>query len=397
MLNRYTHRWAIVVLAIASWTLFPTVQSCRALGQDDVTMQRIFDVWKARQDSARTVSFSFKQTRTYAPGSMPSIGGMPGGANSQPESPPAPTPPTDVSHEYDYSLSLDGDLMRYSYHGPQWHMNHNRFIARTYTSVFDGTDDKSFRSEDEKAADAEGGGLQRLGFVRLTKYNEDVVDYNIWPILFTYRAVHPQMSRLSGNEWAVTGERGIVQDRNCTVLRKSQQGLTQTCWVDVERDCSVVRYDMAPGGNLRLRLDTAYQQDPAHGWVPIQWNFTKFFPESLKVDESSVSKVTDYQLGTELDPKTFRFDFPPGTEVTDIKGNISYLALKDGGRRIVTQEERLRGALYKDFLVTDSGMAGLPTKKGWLNRVWWAPVILLMAAIAIFLLWTKRFGARRLS
>jgi hypothetical protein len=387
--NRHRSPWSTGLLVITLSSGLVCTLSSDSLAQEGITIEKVFQVWKSRHERAQTVQFVWVDRRTYAKDSMFSMA-----------VPAKPAPREDLTLEQELTLSLDGDLMRFT-RGYSWHANEARFVPRTYISVFDGKDDKCYESE--SADGAHGVGLHKLGFIRRTALREekggDVADYHLWPVLLTYRALHSEMGRFQLNEWTMTGEKGVVQGRECVILKKKpHQGITETCWVDVERECAIARYEITVHGNLLLRIDVTSKQDPSYGWLPFSWRITKLFPETSKLAESSVARVTENNIGMPLQPHLFRLDFPPGTVVWDDKEGINYVALKAGDRRIITKEERRCGATYEQLLATESGMAGLPPERT-LRRFWvvTSTILILISLLTGFVVWWKRARFKKLA
>lgn len=349
---------------------------------EKITLEKIYAVWKAREERTRTFQFAWTESRTYMKGSLPTFG------NSSPV--PQPTPPKDVTQERRLTLAVDRDLMRFTNVGPHWHPNEHRFFQRNYVSVFDGVDDKTYFGEGTDANPDED--VHKTGFVSKKQYNTDVVNYHLWPMLLTYRALHPAMGKFKPHEWKLTDEIGTVEGQKCSVLAKARDGVTESCLVDVMRDCSILRYSLI-SQTVGLQLTVSYRSDEANGWVPSAWKVVEWNPMMKRTDESTSAHVSGYTINAPLADDLFQFQFPPGTEVVDYKTKTSYLVLKNGEKRIITDEERWRGATYKEFLTTKSGEAGLPPTNPWLRWGWWVGVGVVLLIVAR-IIWKRRSPPR---
>jgi hypothetical protein len=187
----------------------------------------------------------------------------------------------------------------------------------------------------------------------------------------------------------MTGERGVAQGRDCLILQKRTRPITERCWVDSERDCTVVRYEYIT--SYRFQVDISYKNVPDHGWTPAGWKTVEYLPKGT-LQESSRSDVTGYTINKPLPENWFNFDFPVGTEVTDHKGKIEYIAREGGGKRLITEEERKRGATYEQMLATDSGEAGLPPGS---QRFWWFFLALGFIVIVLLSVLARRWWSRK--
>lgn len=336
----------------------------------EISKDTIFQVWKKQQESIRSVRFSWSESGVFTKGSLPSHR-------------EEPMPPADVNVQVEHTLCILDDLMQFTHKGQKWDMPCAKFCDKLYISSFDGLDNKIFFDESKDANDDKNK-VHKLGFISKDSYNQDVVDYRLWPILFMCRTVHPTMGRLSqASEWDLTSEKGVIQGQSAVILKKAKKGIIETCWIDPSRQYSVLRYILR-SNTVILQIDTSYKLGQEHIWVPLEWTIKKMHAEDLKLEESASAKVKTYEINPPITPEVFRFDFPSGTEVVDRKKQISYIVQEDGGKRIITSEERQRGAEYLDLLTTDTGMAKLPlshTRHVWLTIIG----ISLMVFIVLFI------------
>src|SRR5207245_3264489 len=170
--------------------------------------------------------------------------------------------------------------------------------------------------------------------------------------------IRPRRSQL-------TDEKAFTQNHNCVVVKSSKHGITESCWVDTQQDDSILHYELA--GNSPIRIDIFYKKKEQSGWVPSEWKVTQLSPKS-KLDESAHARVTDYAFNPRFGEDTFGLDFPIGTEVQDYKRGENYIVAEAGTKRMITHEERMRGATYHDLATTESGMGALP--QGSRNVTW---------------------------
>lgn len=383
--------WLGSMLATLLAFLVPAcVAPSKALAAD--RLDEIIKIWKERQQRVRTVHFEWTESRTYGKNSLPSMR-LPGPGGG-PVAKPGPTPPEVVTHEDKQTLSLDGDSMRYSSDGPQWSANHERFFNKSYVSVFDGKDSKNYFSNPKDGERPDPDTEYKSGYVDKEMRNQDVTNYSVWPILLTYRPLHPVMGRIVPREWAVAGQEGVIQGKKCIVIEKRESDSTETCWVDMSQEASILRYDRSVQGGWFISLKITYRADPSSGFVPSGWKITTLKPGG-KFDKGGLTTVKRSEINLSLPPETFQFSFPPGTLVQDYKNDVKYIELEDGGRRIITPEELARvGGRYQEFLATESGMAGVPPRPGWKRFLLTAIVVGAIIFLAGLAVWRKRVKGR---
>lgn len=363
--------WPMALICIILVLLGNVTHSvCAEIGKD-----AILQVWKKQQESIRSVRFSWSESRTYSKGSLPSHVDE-------------PTPPADVNVQVDHTLCILNDLMQFTYKGPKWDVSCGKFCDRSYISSFDGRDNKVFFDESKDDNDDKNK-VHKLGFINKNDYNQDVVDYHLWSILFMCRAIHPSMGQFSkANEWELSLEKGIIDDQSVVILEKKETGITWTCWIDPSREYSILRY-IIRSNSLMLQVDISYKLDQDNRWIPSEWTTKKMQPGNLRLRESTSAIVTAFEINPPLAPEDFLLNFPSGTEVVDYKEQINYIARENGDKRIITNEERLRDAQYCDFLSTDTGMAKIPLSHT--RHVWLMVIGISLLAIVVLLMIRKRF------
>lgn len=280
--------------------------------------------------------------------------------------------------------------MRFTNVGPNWLGDRRKFYHMSYISAFSGSDQKVYFGEGTDARPNED--VHKTGFVSNKQYNTDVVDYHLWPILLTYRALHPTMGKFKPGEWKLTDKVGTIEGRKCSVLVRSRDGEIDTCLVDISRDYSILRYSQTTK-SVGVQVTISYRATKSNGWVPSAWKVIEWNEKMKRTDENSSAQVSSYTINTPLASELFQFQFPPETEVVDYNTKTSYIIQKNGEKRIITDEERKRGATYQQFLTTASGEAGLPPSNPWFRWGWWVGVAVVLLIVARFV-WKRRFTSR---
>jgi hypothetical protein len=376
------HRIAwVLVIALLGFALSPS----RALGQAPPALGSILEDWKQRQDRFHALSFSWTSRSTFAKGSLP---GKRRAASSAPgEAPLKPTPAEDVTHTQQMSLKVKADWIHYVRQGPEWVSDFEKFLTKRYESSFDGSNSRAFY---EKSS--EDPAVHHIGFVNIDKKSQDITNYEIWPILFHYRPLHPIVGRFAKANWEIVQNGAVLRGRNCTLLKLTNDNNEELCWVDAERQSSILRHVAKTSGYV-IQTDVDYRKDERHGWAPSGWSLQNLSPNMQKIEFSSAVRVTDSALNEPIKDEDFRLIFPAGTEVNDAPAKQYYLVKPDESKRIITREEQLRGATYEDYLKTESGMALLPQPS------WWRPWVIRSALIALVLvagyaIWRKYRGTK---
>jgi hypothetical protein len=193
------------------------------------------------------------------------------------------------------------------------------------------------------------------------------------------------MGRFKQDDWELTGEHADVDGHDCQILRKKYGKVIERCWVDLERGYSIVRYEFRT--TYRFQIDVSYKKVVAHGWVPTNWEVAQY-QGSGELEHSAKATVTGYTINKPIPKELYDFEFPIGTEVNDNQNDTTYIVRQEGVRRLITEDERKRGATYEQFLVTESGQAGLPPQSR--ESHWLAYGALGLVAVALISLGIRR-------
>ncbi len=368
---------AILVLSVASFGNL-------AAQEEKDTVNKVIQAWRNRQERVRSGHFVMEESRTFAEGTLTAKANsfrsrlLEPGVQAEARNGPF----RDTTVEVQSILSFEGDRMRYTIKGPQWAPEREEFLESTYLSVFDGSLGKTFYSDsaDEK--------LFPLGFIDVkTDRNPDAKTCYLYALFMNYRPFHPTMGQFSSQGWTTAGK-GVVDGKDCLIVENVGSSWTKSCWVDPARDYIILRYTnrTTRGGKDVSKLDISYINDKKNGWIPSRWKAVLLFPERGTLDESSTTTVSSYTINPSFEPSEFQIDFPVGTFVRHYQEPDQYLVDKNGGKRIVTQEELNRNVTYAQLRDTPSGMAGLVSRR----RVW--PALLVGTLFILFaaLMWRRR-------
>lgn len=323
-----------------------------------VTVEQIVGAWNARSDGIRSLRFSFTDTSVHVR--------------------------KNVSVVRNHELVVDGSRYRHEWRGENWVLPEVRVRAEHQLSLFNGTDAFSLiEPEEHNNQGYPAGGALTPG--EADDYRSEAHSNAVWPVFHTFRSRQPWFLPLKLSAWRINPQRGTIRGRTCVILDEIDpggSGILYRLWVDPERNFIALRKEMGSETHVNSLLDVEYIEDSPGDWVPHHWTDQYYGRDEsgkpVLVDTSDYN-VTDYALNGDIDDKLFEFEFPPGTVVKDQReGRAEWSLARDSGTRIITEDERQRGARYSDLVATESGEALLPPAGTRLHWVWLAG----LAAIA---------------
>jgi hypothetical protein len=336
----------------------------------------VLKAWRARQNATRTLRVRWTEQITYAKGAIPN-----------PLNPKDPVPPQTTTVESHNELALSGDKLRFATDGPQWNHEHGDFFPQKYLSTFDGQVSKSYYAP---------GMSHGSGFIKKEKRDENANSFYLLPLLITFRGVHASTGDFNPKDYVLTDKRGVVGGRTCVLFeeapavreqrrRNSRSDASASWWLDPERDFVVLRYVETEGPRPVLQFTCSYRPLPEGGWVPTGWS-TVALAEDGSVRQASQCTVTHLVTNVRLDAGEFVIDFPPDTQVSDLRSGAEYLVRPGGQPRLITPAEA--GATYDQLLQTESGMALRPPRSAWWR--WLARANLaVLACLAASFAWRR--------
>lgn len=336
------------------------------------TLDEIVEAWRSREQRTRTAKFEWTESETVAAGSMPPplMGDL-----------PSPGPPEDVTLQRKVALTLDADMLRYEYEGPQWVVNRQQFLPRRYLYVFDTKQGTTYFGDDLRE-------VRRFNPVGFITGPERMGEFNNWrllAVLLHCRACDPKLVRFDPAAYRVSSKLGAVGERQCVILEPKEQSLRPTSyWVDPERDFAVLRVEQSFEGKPVDKLDVSYKRDRLAGWVPWSWKEVNVADKTCELRYQYSATVTKYEVNSSIPASEFQFNFPPETEVVDTRDGTHYIVRPGDAKRIVTPRERDAGVPYEVLLATESG-EGLPG--GMAGRGYVLLYMLLGVAVPALLIW----------
>jgi hypothetical protein len=368
---------AVLLVACISGT-------ARAADGDEAAkvLDDVLGAWKERESRVRTARFAWNETCYISAGAR-----MPRHSGASIVLLPA----ADVTFDRSATLVLSGHLLRYSREGPVWDDFLGELVNRSHVSTFDGENSRSFYSDDEMVPRR----FKPVGFDNNEARNLQSNYYMLAPVLLTFRAGSSDVGGRDFGALTLSSKTATVDGRPCAIVARDDKkaNLVEEFWVDTHRDYLIVRVERSLPGKV-TSLEVSYQNDTTHGWVPSAWKWSATGPQSGRVFEQATATVTHYEINADIPQEEFRFDFPPGTVVRDMRREKDYIQLQGDDKRIITREEIARGATYEEFLRTESGKAGLLRRPFFSTRTLLGAAVVLAIAIVVVIA-TKAWRQRR--
>lgn len=303
------------------------------------------DHWRKREAQFRTLDLAWREWSVMDAGDFATY---PKDAGKWPD-----------SHAYTRELSIDGNKMCLVYEGPRYIADEDRFVPMKYTSTFNERVSKALYDNYDRDST---NSAHRLGYIKRNLKNQDGDNTSLCPITLHVRPNHPGFVGFDLKQWTLIDPQAHLGDRKCIVLRQGDPNANHyTCWIDLERDASVVRYVGAVQSVTAFQIDTQFEKLDSIGWFPVSWSIVSRGPGREPGRERIIVQRFDKRLINAPIPSV-RFDlqFPEKTEVYDQRNNTSWIVRPDGGQRFITVEERRRPGGYLAWVASPSGQAGLP-------------------------------------
>jgi hypothetical protein len=349
---------------------------------------RVLKDWEQRQERIQRIRYVVKGQSIVPKGSRTD-------EMNRPLVPPAP--PRDIAQKQDTMLLLDipGKRFRMERDHQSYWSNENRLVVCLATDVFDGN---SLYGHLPREANAKAGYIRKpldpdicisrnyAAYRPLKAVNA----YWLSPLLFAHGLV-PQLTAASSfldkldiDDFTIHGQ-GVHAGRPCLVLRTfpAPNG-TAKCfdeyWVDLARDCAVLRHSAYLNDNVLTDVDIAYQQTP-HGWLPLRWEGTvrEQGRQLINVTRLRVAEFTVEPTVTDAD---FRVEAKPGMIILEDTYDLPEMQRNSPG---VQRKNYRVGA---DGSWEEIGAKGepLPPRRQWA----WFALLAVPATIALAYVWRRR-------
>ena len=260
-------------------------------------------------------------------------------------------------------------------------------LPHQLTSLFDGK-----RLTDYFHA-TQGG----IDFVRLSSVDQISEGRHPWVAQSLYRpwllAVRPfglEQNLISPSAFQLIQTDARLRGRSCVVLEyPGPCGMTGRCWVDPQRDASILRNLLLREGKIMEQVDIQYQNTPEHGWLPESWTLIlkshfEDYPGRRRSLQFVHCEYVELETPEQIDPNAFQLTYPPGTYVIDEIQKRNSLIQENGKPRPLAVHETAQLDLLNHFSRPDQG--GLP--------LWLLISAVLLAAVGLISL-KRRFSLRK--
>lgn len=389
--------WTALTMALAVLTVAwgtPTLPSLGLCASAyGTTIEEVRRVWLARQSYVRSARFEWKEEcfiAAHAYVAFPSLHERDGKA--QGERTPTRVPERDLTFQRSGSMSLSGNMLRLVLDGTYWHPGLRQLLQETYTTTFDGQTAMSHHVHSPPRRDdlPPFGSIDREA--RLREYRNPM----LIPLMMTFRPCDPNSGGVDLAQWRIRGRTGVIDGTLCSLMTHVEPRGDQTrLWVDPSRGFIVLRVEQLDSLEHPLvQTDISYRENSPHGWLPSKWKRVNHGGFSRMLDQQTV-EVAKHEINIEIPRSEFQIEFPVDTLVRDLRTKEDYIAREEGAKRLITEQEKGRGASYSEYLATESGQAGVAHRNGASRAVGWALVgIAICLAIAgCRWLWAKSRSA----
>jgi len=270
--------------------------------------------------------------------------------------------PTELNEEQGVNVLILGNdaSMRHEFRPPQNDSERKgNFAVRSsaFTSAFNGQRNSQLNTATNKDD-------YPRGIIWNSASHDEIANYHIRPLLLTYRPLLTPIPNLEARRFHVVAQEAMVAERPCLVIESIAEtpgGMTDTYWVDVERDGIILQHVEKAQGRATAQLTIDYKHDSEHGWVPMSWDAMFLKPDGSPSMTTRAS-VLKYEINTEVASDAFEVAFEPGTLVFDRDEGCRWFVLPDGSRRLITNDESQQGFNYADLAHTKAGeLAGAKT------------------------------------
>lgn len=349
-----------------------------------VSPAEVHAAWAARTAQVRSFEATWQQREFHRSGSLMGAASQRRSASAEPK-----FPERDRTVSVEGELRLLGDDVFCRRSGPQWITEFNDFVERDQvSSLSDGVVALLSHTSQNRAE-------PRAQVLPADRFRETRLVANL-PLFIALRALGPQGAIDQDGAWSVSPVTAAIDGHTCVVVERlaaryhpelEKGELRETFWVDPARDFCVRRFERTLAGLVELQVQIGYD-DPAHAWLPTSWKTVVYGgPEAIAQRQYDGRLLTN-RVNGELPRERTRVEFPLGTAVDDLVNQQAWIVLADGRKRMVTDEERERGATYAQLVASEPGQAALPPWQPW--RAIAGAGALLLALATLVLRWRVR-------
>ena len=383
---------ARVSLVLVSVFLFLNIAvSVRAQQSATVSLKDIENAWQKRESLIHSAEYRCDESEFIGAFSVPVIKiGKRKSNDMAPNMAHDMTPEKDIELSRQFTFAISGSMMQYSYDGNSFYPDEGIAAKKKYVSVCDGTVAKNFHDNSIPGQDH-----PMSGFIPKAPLHWDHRNQVLLPILMFARPLQKTLGGIDITQYSVSANKGFVEGRECILIESKQprlNGPRNILWLDAQHGFVVRRQETKFGSRdnpPNSTIDIEYQSHAQFGLVPVKW---KRLLNGGNVQETVT--VIQSSFNTSIEDDRFRFEYPKGTAVVDMRTGERFIASSDSGeRRTVTNAELQRGASYKELSTTPSGEARgkLALSNNWWFRGMLLLVLLTFLSVVIGNVWKRKF------
>jgi hypothetical protein len=193
----------------------------------------------------------------------------------------------------------------------------------------------------------------------------------------------------------VSGKQVVIDKIPCAELLYARAKAPNAIkvWVAPGRDYVITRMAFETNNRITYQLTVQYREDPQHGWVPSNWQIVNNNREG-RLQTSTASTVTDYQINERIPTSTFDLVFPPGSAVDDQRAGKHFVIKPSGEKREILPIEN--GATYEQIMNSNTGEALANQMPKQRKTTWhWSGGLVLVSGVTALLAYLYRQVRRR--
>jgi hypothetical protein len=266
-------------------------------------LETTLKAWQARQERFRSLRVEWHSHLLGMPFAMPLVkGGIPGRNKTE-------------EKLRRHTLVIDGDKMLYIEEVVGRSTDNREVSEHKEISSFDGTVSKSLWLR--------GADLRPVqGNIHAEKYCNARSANDIKPIIWTFRPLDPHAGGRSRDTLVLHSPAQRLDGRECIVVKdKRFPTRSSLSYVSASMHFSPVRVTVTSpdGAEVFNAHDVSYEEHDANDvLVPVRW-VTTSYGDKANVRERVSATVDHFELNPAVDPSEFQIQFPPGTNVVDMR------------------------------------------------------------------------------
>jgi len=355
------NRRCLLITALCGALLLPAI----VYSQSPLpAMSDIEQVWRTRQDSAKTIRVDWKEKHLIPKGGYSTLVSF---ANPNV---PDPTPASDYAYVSERSLVIAAENMVTRHDNHSWKSDkraffpkptHNYFSEQIVTVCFPKSEFHAFPLVVKNSANHTYG-------------------WPAWmlPIGLTVRGCSRRVCERLLEDYKISGRQEVVNGVPCMeVRRKASIQVTESLWLAPSMDYVVVRAVVAGPEGIDLKIDANYARVEGH-WMPKSWTTIRAFRG--RIVDSWTSIIENLEVNSPVAKEEFQCDEQGGSRVVDGSGakEKNYIVRDDHSKRVMGHGDF--GKTYEEILNSDP-----PQSSGTRFRIGSMWLALALAALLLVL------------